>query len=991
MALAAPDRSELQRSSDSYVSLPPPGALLTGKQEHYLKRELISRQTAWEISELNSPTALRRFGAPFKSDAGEVKPQDSELPILRFIFVHHVRTFPFLRRAQETEFWQNRVQVFLESFASKHISSSEDRLEDTKRRKLALKARKLVEIMMVSGIPTASGYEERIRFAELEVVDRGAQEKGLIANVPHGHEIHGWDVNVAGVRTVVERRHWRNHNEPAFIIRVKRAGHPEHFVVRRYEDFKRMHEALRIELAGKVLPPLPRKNTDDIVVPSFIDDSDSASSGSSEERDTFVDAPETSTESFAPARAPSVSSARSMEDLPFRDASRNSLVPPEPSRDNGSSTSIGDSLQAPARDRYKPSALREQVRDKVHRRKGSAASSMSRKSARAPSPPRPSTDIPTSPRTPTASHFHLGPGSTVLFRESQRVSLRAALRTLLANEQVAQSNAMREFLTIDPVELAEEDVVDCDKRRLVDEKRVEEQRRFYEVARQRAAELDVHMEKFRRDIVERNGLRKLFSAIKEKKRIEDLPPEYQKFAEWLRIEIAATIYHLFLAEDNSAELFAQMKRIHSLIPYSLLKNIIRFANPAALMPRILDVFMAQPFGSRSLLQHIFGMAIQDGITGIQKAITTLITQKIQDPTFPDKIQAYAGADEVIKQVIKQDAEDANIDIVLAILRSDLIDPVLPPEHIEAGAQAYLAWKRAVEEVGSERLPGAQLYAHLKLLLKLYVRQRDKVKMLEMINEPNSQRLLRDLIEIFYEPLMRVYKAANVYNSVTDFASFVDDIITTVTAAQRAGLTADPNQTVQSFIDLCARHQDNFYKFVHECHVHDDGLFDRVMAHLETILEFLRIGPRGGALDMNALVREAMDQGAVDPEKLLAEVNALVKWHVRRKRWHADKTRRKMAADGEEAGGAGFSGLGMKISAADFGVEQDDLDELEEGGSETEEEEEDEGVDGIVAERRRRARQAALRAGTGEPVKPVVSEVPKLMGGFVRGLRGVLAD
>lgn len=102
---------------------------------------------------------------------------------------------------------------FLESFASKQISSSEDRLEDTKRRKLAKKAEKLVEIMMVSGIPTASGYEERIRFAEMEVVDRGAQENGLVANTPEGHPINGWDVNLAGVRMHTVKKRFRSYQE----------------------------------------------------------------------------------------------------------------------------------------------------------------------------------------------------------------------------------------------------------------------------------------------------------------------------------------------------------------------------------------------------------------------------------------------------------------------------------------------------------------------------------------------------------------------------------------------------------------------------------------------------------------------------------------------------------------------------------------------------------------------------------------------------------
>lgn len=100
---------------------------------------------------------------------------------------------------------------FLESFANKHISSSEDRLEETKRRKLALKAEKLVELMMVSGIPTASGYEERIRFSEMEIVERGANENGLTINAPSGHFINGWDVNVAGVRTTSVKKHVRYH------------------------------------------------------------------------------------------------------------------------------------------------------------------------------------------------------------------------------------------------------------------------------------------------------------------------------------------------------------------------------------------------------------------------------------------------------------------------------------------------------------------------------------------------------------------------------------------------------------------------------------------------------------------------------------------------------------------------------------------------------------------------------------------------------------
>lgn len=63
---------------------------------------------------------------------------------------------------------------------------------------------------------------------------------------------------------------------------------------------------------------------------------------------------------------------------------------------------------------------------------------------------------------------------------------------------------MAEFLTANPIQLTDEEIDDVHRRMEMDEKRIEEQKRFYEIARQRAQELDVHMEKFRRDIVERS-------------------------------------------------------------------------------------------------------------------------------------------------------------------------------------------------------------------------------------------------------------------------------------------------------------------------------------------------------------------------------------------------------------------------------------------------------------------------------------------------------
>ena len=175
------------------------------------------------------------------------------------------------------------------------------------------------------------------------------------------------------------------------------------------------------------------------------------------------------------------------------------------------------------------------------------------------------------------------------------------------------------------------------------------------------------------------------------------------------------------------------------------------------------------------MQRIFGMMLNDGIKVFQKSIDALVV-KIDEPVFCEKLRLFAYADEDVKNTIRQDSEDDQVDLIVAILRSDLIEPPLNSKQIGKIFNAYVAWNNAVDNKDDAMKEGAQLFSYLKQLLKLLTRQRDKSMMLGLIEEPVTLRLIKDLFTIFYEPLVRVYKSANVYNSVTDFAVFIDDMI-----------------------------------------------------------------------------------------------------------------------------------------------------------------------------------------------------------------------
>jgi hypothetical protein len=198
---------------------------------------------------------------------------------------------------------------------------------------------------------------------------------------------------------------------------------------------------LHIELPGKVLPPLPKKNKTNSTASNFLGNI----TGTND------------------SEASSISSASTQ------------MANPLNGNGNGSLKEAMKSLTP---------------RD--HRRTGSSASA--RNSPR--NSPRPSTE-----GRPQSPVLVVNAGSTdekqdgiILYRENQRISLRAFLRTLLHNQQIAQTKAIQDFLSHDPITPMDEDVEDIVRRKAVDEKRVEEQQQFYEIARKRAAELDVYME-----------------------------------------------------------------------------------------------------------------------------------------------------------------------------------------------------------------------------------------------------------------------------------------------------------------------------------------------------------------------------------------------------------------------------------------------------------------------------------------------------------------
>lgn len=866
------------------------------RRRHYLKKLLLTRLIEEELSHLNDPRAIEHFGDPFKRerDALPIDAEHTNLPILHFVFHRFVCTFPFLAKTDQRVFWGEKVQVFLQAFAEKRISSSEDRAESSKRAKLAERIKSMLVLLLNAGV--RAHREEHSTTAEESVQPTCTNtEKRRSQNMQDLERTgsHGMSINVAGVRTMQKnhrmmRRRREHHSE--FLVRTKRAGKEDVIVARRYGAFKNLHAHLKEEFPGKQIPRLPAKNKAPATASSYI--------------------PSMPTFGFGGGARPSID------------------------EDSGESADEDPSIQT------------------------------------------------TAPRATTSSLevVHIP-------REKQRLTLRAFLQRLLKDQQIAQSTSLRHFLLDGPIQLSEEETQDIKNRADLDALREEERIKFLEVAKEKARELDMQMHVFKRDLIQENGLGKIFAAIRECERVEDLPPQYIKVIEWARIEIAATLYQLFVADDNASELFAQAKRVHSLFPYSVLKNIMRFSNPMMMMRGGIDLFLATPFGRASLFQRMFSSTLTEELREIGVSIESLRT-KIADDDICNKIRAFVHAREDQQAVIRLLAQEDEVDLLVSLLRNNELDigPDLQGAQITKVFLANVAWTKAVDgDASNEKynLEDARMYGYFSQLLKLYTRQRDKEQMMDLLFDGATSNLLKDIVGIFYEPLARVYKAANIHNSINDLSQFVDDMIVTVKDAEEQDLNTSPNALVQTFIDLTARHQNSFFHFVHEAHAHDDGLFDGLLSWVQVILSFLRDGT-AKELDLDAIFDacEGLDHGLA-----VREIDSCSQWNTAMKAWRQKRLEQRV--------GDVSSVPTAALSGTDFGLDQNDLDEMwddDESDGEEEMEESMDDLDPLEAEMKRKKR--ALRRSQrrfGEPEMPVLKEVYKMAPLFKAQLRTILAN
>ncbi|KAF8309595.1 hypothetical protein DL93DRAFT_2062783 [Clavulina sp. PMI_390] len=551
-------------------------------------------------------------------------------------------------------------------------------------------------------------------------------------------------------------------------------------------------------------------------------------------------------------------------------------IPPPPQKDRTSVTSNGTTVPSASRLRTSKSQVNL-----------SSASSPS-------STPRWNDSNDSLPNSPTTTGS-IAPSSP-LQRERNRLTLRSYLNALLAQPTIAASPVFRSFLTMDPIQLTEEEEMDAKRREELDAIREEGKNQFEKEVSDRVDKLRDALKDVKGDLMGPDGLTHIFSVIRQTPDVNDLPPNFQAVLEWGRISLASTIFHHFIASDSGHESLQGLKRIHGLMPYFMLKGILRISNPVGMIRGVMDLFMAQPFGGRSLLQRMFTSSMSEEVKELEAEIAA-VKDKVDDEVMCEKIRQYIYAPKEIQAIYKADALEEQMNLLVVILRSPE-EPTLNRPQMQRLAraarahQAYIRSRMEADDSDDDEGPEDEagwLLEDLGVLIRLYARLRDRQQMIELIFEGTTSDLLRDIITIFYSPLAQVYKAASIADSLGDMQNFINDLIRTVEQGEEMS-QEEPSKTVELFINLVTRHQQAFYTFVHKVQTKGEGLFDSLMRWVELFLTFVREGvsQTSEKISLEFLLPHTGDERA----KILKEVDAIALYHYKLKVAYEAKIRRR---------------------------------------------------------------------------------------------------
>lgn len=477
-----------------------------------------------------------------------------------------------------------------------------------------------------------------------------------------------------------------------------------------------------------------------------------------------------------------------------------------------------------------------------------------------------------------------------------RILLRQYLRKLVNDKDIAKSRMLFKFFTKDSTK----DLLKNDPS--LNDEIVNNQMIDFDILRQQLQERNDFIKKYLDVRANFNTLKEklfkddkvlIYSIIKElrtKKSINELSTEFKSFVDWLKFFLSYLFYKLFIGstEKNSNGFFNQALRFHKLMPYAMMKQIIKISNPMAIMKSLIDLFLVSPFGGYSLLQTMFSTILTEDLKH-----QTKITKKIETKLV-DKNKNSSRLTKVLKNFIQKDSRynqseieemflKSNKDktpICLIVLKEMTRLKLIENDFYKDLFKSYSNFKKLNENntaVTDKSGDNGSYYETFNELYNMYLKERDKKLMRKMWQDSELTQLIKYLVNLIYDPMVKIFEIMKVDISLKEFEKFMNDLLNLLEIVINGGHKAQCQvNVIKSIHDVIDKHQDAIYDIIHDMYTRDkNGLIDEYVEWFRKLITFIKtlMLEDDTKIDLNDLLLQYNDKDGC--EKIIQEVNQII--------------------------------------------------------------------------------------------------------------------
>lgn len=876
------------------------GEGLSSVQEHYFKKELLQSQLAHELTLLDDLNGLRRFGYPFSSldpkftqaswksnnmfgssltfstssrmkqnmsSHTSLQSRDShvstvaeipiktasDFPLLNYFFQKIVMTFPLFSQEvmNNTRFWQHKLQIFYEHFMTLHFSDSIDREKSTKRKSISRKSNKLIYVFFNSHIMTTNEnkyYKQDketflkeqgiLKMSNLELF--GILSKDTLAYLVTKEPMYfnNWSINVIGV-----------------INSDKNAANK----------------------AKKLKPASPKSYAFGVPsTPKWMKSAISASSSSSSAFFSKLAKADPTCLSYKPKPSHYYlleirNNSKPVEEIIFS----------KKSYDDFQALALALKAEFPSKKFPRLPHKQKATVQASHFEsiQSNASDYLSLTNGHFTSSDTIANSFPSLNLDDSTTSLPSLEDKTIIddnryeyeFQEQQelvdvddskaprektRSSLRFYLRNICKDKDNATSNTIAEFFNSDVIkynDLDEDTLEDIKIRKTIDLTKLQTQVQQQQKNAEHITVLQDSIYKFKNYAFEdEQSIRKLAFEIKMNKKVDDMSLDMKKFIEWCRTFIAAIIYRIFLGHENSYGFYNQIRRLHKLMPYTVMGQVMRVTNPMAIMKGMTDLFLTQPFGGYSLLQTMFITILSEDLRGQNKIIKKLEKKLVENATdsqdiintLKDFVEQRNINVSIKTNDIKNESEAMSMPQSLIILMKAAEAKTISQNAVDEVLESYTCWKINNQSVGivsnSER-ETALYFSQIKELLQLYFKEYDKRLMKKMWQDPELSQLLKSFVNVIYDPMVKIFKVAKVDLAVKHYERFMNDLIKLIDKTINGQFgTCTKFDVIVKLNELLKDHQDSFINLANDFYSNDtEGVLEEYIGWVEQSMSFMK--------------------------------------------------------------------------------------------------------------------------------------------------------